>query len=697
MATMIPTEPYEYTRESHEGDIFRYFEKNLPKEYYVFHSVILDSFDEESNKFDMHEMDFLVFHPALGLLCIECKGGTTGKVYLSGRKFGYLIELEPGTGKYQKGKPYREGPFRQSKERMHDLIKYIKKQSIVLSKAPEKKLIDHCKVAFAVCFPGITSSEEIITICENNDEKSLKFIDMLNSCETPEQKVIYGNDLKSADLLKAKVDKILSYDSGRGIKTGYETGQETRDPLTEEDVQNLFNLVLCPNYDIAETLDFNTGEKKYVQLNQEQRTVLKMMDYQQNMAVFGFAGTGKTVIALQKARLEAMKGNAVLYLCSTPLMEDTLRKMEGCNDSRNGVKNKIKIINIDRLKEEWEVGENDWGAKIEKGMERLIEDINSKKNDKRRNKDINNKKDDKKKRNICVIVDEGQDYGTKERERLLTGIFNFVTKGTAVVPAEVRSIFQTNRRGSFYIFYDQYQLFKRKNLPGIINEINCRVPLLRNCRNTESIAITAFSTIWGEDDSVLFAPCTETGEKVKVIFCESDKDMLLRLDELLKPSNENNRGEGETVILTARDRISESVLVTEKGEEHFVRNGSIWYYKPFQETEKTFMFTTVSDYKGLECDHVILIDFAPNELVFEDSDIYRCLFYTAVTRAIKKAEIIVKNSACGKLTINYIENSKLPNKFLVRAKKNFEQRDEQYEPPRTNFVNALAAEAVWDK
>ena len=52
MATMIPTEPYEYTRESHEGDIFRYFEKNLPKEYYVFHSVILDSFDEESNKFE---------------------------------------------------------------------------------------------------------------------------------------------------------------------------------------------------------------------------------------------------------------------------------------------------------------------------------------------------------------------------------------------------------------------------------------------------------------------------------------------------------------------------------------------------------------------------------------------------------------------------------------------------------------------
>ena len=53
MATMIPTEPYEYKRESREGDIFSYFEKNLPKEYYVFHSVILDSFDEASNKFEM--------------------------------------------------------------------------------------------------------------------------------------------------------------------------------------------------------------------------------------------------------------------------------------------------------------------------------------------------------------------------------------------------------------------------------------------------------------------------------------------------------------------------------------------------------------------------------------------------------------------------------------------------------------------
>ena len=697
MATMIPTEPYEYTRESREGDIFSYFEKNLPKEYYVFHSVILDSFDKERNKFEMCEMDFLVFHPALGMLCIESKGGTTGKVFISGRVFWHLKELKPGTGKYRKGDKFRYSPFRQSKDRMHDLKDYIINQSIYLSKEPGKKLIDHCKLAFAVCFPGITSSGETITICNSNGERpvKVKFKDMLNSCETPEQKVIYGDDLKNANLLKAKVDMILSYENTRGIKTGYETGQEnTRDPLTDEDVQNLFNLVLCPNYFIAETLDFRTGGKKYVQLNQEQRTVLNMMNYQQNMAVFGFAGTGKTVIALQKARLEAMNGNAVLYLCSSPLMEDTLRKMEGCNDSWEGVKNKIKIINIDRLKEEWEVDENDRDTKIEKGMERLIKDINNKKEDKKKRKKNNKNKN---KNNITVIVDEGQDFGTKERERLLTGIFNFVTKGTAAVPADERSTFQTNRRGSFYIFYDQYQLFKRKSLPGIINQINCRVPLLRNCRNTESIAITAFSTIWGEDDSVLFAPCSVTGEKVKVHFCKSDTGVLLCLDEQLKLIHENNRDASETVILTAGERINDSVLVTAKGEERFVRNGGVWYYKPFKETEKMFMFTTVGDYKGLECDHVILIDFAPNELVVENSDIYRCLFYTAVTRAIKKVEIIVKNSACDMLTINNIENSKLPNKFLVRANKNFEKRDKRYQPPRLNFVDALAAEPVWEK
>ena len=680
MATMIPTEPYEYTRESREGDIFSYFEKNLPKEYYVFHSIILDLFDEEKNEFKMSEMDFLVFHPALGLLCIESKGGTTGKVYVSGRKFWYLKELEPGTGKYRKGKEYRKGPFIQSEERMHALINYVNKQSINLSKAPGKKLIDHCKVAFAVCFPGITSSEEIITICGENGEKSVKFKDMLNSCETPEQKVIYGNDLKDAKLLKAKIDKILSYENGSGIKTGYETGQEKiREPLTDEDVENLFNLVLCPNYDIAETIDLHTGEKKYVQLNQEQRTVLKMMNYQQNMAVFGFAGTGKTVIALQKARQEAMNGNAVLYLCSTPLMEDSLCKMKDCNDFRKGVKNRIKIINIDSLKKEWKVDDNDWDTKIERGMEKLIKEING-----------------KNKNNISVIVDEGQDFGTEERERLLTGIFNFVIKGKAAAPADEKSTFQTNRRGTFYIFYDQYQLFKRKCLPGIINEINCRIPLLRNCRNTENIAITAFSTIWGEDDSILFAPCTKTGEKVKVHFCKSNQDVLLRLDEQLKLINENSRNGSETVILTAKEIIGDSVLVTEKGEEHFVKNDNVLYYKPFKKAEKTFMFTTVSEYKGLECDYVILIDFAPNELVVENSDLCRCLFYTAVTRAIEKVEIIVKNSTCDLLTIDNIENSKLPNKFLVRANMNFEKRDKLYQPPRINFVDALAAEPIWD-
>ena len=71
MAIMCPDTPKEFDKYSFEDLAFSALEK-LPDDYYVFHSFRIHRFTEE-NVFVRRECDFIIFHPQLGILCIECK------------------------------------------------------------------------------------------------------------------------------------------------------------------------------------------------------------------------------------------------------------------------------------------------------------------------------------------------------------------------------------------------------------------------------------------------------------------------------------------------------------------------------------------------------------------------------------------------------------------------------------------------
>ena len=67
---MYPPTPKEYKENSLEGIMFDAF-KRMSDDYMVFHSMTITTV--EGDIIEQSEMDFVVFHPKKGIICIEAK------------------------------------------------------------------------------------------------------------------------------------------------------------------------------------------------------------------------------------------------------------------------------------------------------------------------------------------------------------------------------------------------------------------------------------------------------------------------------------------------------------------------------------------------------------------------------------------------------------------------------------------------
>ena len=101
MAIMIPERPKDNDPRSDEDCMFEAL-RNLPDDYYVFHSFQIGQVYE--NYYKEAEMDFLIFHPLKGMIDIEAKNGNVryenGQwYYASGiaMKHGALSGRQSGT------------------------------------------------------------------------------------------------------------------------------------------------------------------------------------------------------------------------------------------------------------------------------------------------------------------------------------------------------------------------------------------------------------------------------------------------------------------------------------------------------------------------------------------------------------------------------------------------------------------------
>jgi hypothetical protein len=263
MAKMIPAEISEFTTSRAERILFRELRLQLSDQYTVMHSVRWIARDGGRAKDG--EADFLILHPELGFLVIECKGG--------------VITRDPETDSWCSENAVGEriegqDPFLQAERSMHAL-----EEKLLASPAT-----CHFSWPFArsVAFPESLARQ--IELPVHADPALI--IDSSN--------------------LQLVVRPIREAMTRHGKKGPGAEGVKAAISLLRPKIE------LHPG-GLAAT--FSEEDAELERLTGEQIRLLDALRFQRQMLVQGVAGSGKTVLAMEQARRLAAEGFDVLFTC----------------------------------------------------------------------------------------------------------------------------------------------------------------------------------------------------------------------------------------------------------------------------------------------------------------------------------------------------------------------------------------------
>ena len=512
MARMLPEFPRTLSADSLENVMFEALER-LPEEYFVVHSFRLVTV--EGGMVKESETDFLVFNPEKGIICIEAKAGH--------------IKYENGEWLYGSGvRMSHDGPYNQASSNKWRLKDYF------LSTRCES-LLRKCKLLHAVWFPSITDEE-------------LKTIKL--PPEADKAITLTKSDLANPQI---KLDSIFSLSVSSGIET----------KLSRTESETIISRIICPTFELVPSVSMSHDLRKQVfhKMLTEQKHILDFLVDQKSAIIQGVAGTGKTMIALEKARRHADKGEKVLYLCYNRYLKDYI------ND--NNSNELIDYFTIDGFACSICQSPSPDYRLLKTKLESMF---------------FNNAFPYK-----HIIIDEGQDFGQEDIEKHDI----LITLETIVLDESIN--------GSFYIFYDAMQFIQGSCIPKVLEMADCKLTLYKNCRNTENIAITSMKPL-KVDKPILIDGCVK-GTIPKLYF-DSDESPYTIVEEIIKEYL--SLGIRDIVILTCKTEN-----MTELKEK--VDNGLY---------DGKYKFSTCRKFKGLEADAIIIVDVDKTILTNESAKIF---------------------------------------------------------------------------
>ena len=550
MAIMIPgcatNDDFNYS-----GGELLLFERlqNLSDDYYVFHST---HWNEKRRRSEMSartyvqwgEADFTIFHPSYGIIVFEVKDG--------------LISYSRERGWTQKNRKTGEvktiDPMQQAER-----SKYF--------------FLDRLKDALNGYCPYSLCSAVWFTAGDR------KYIEGSLPLSYKEETVLWANDLESPVKLEQAIKRIYRF---------YDTTQVQ----PSEGVTKTVLDTLAPEYGAFQSLRVQVMATKamFFRMTREQAFLLDYLEEQETAAIHGTAGTGKTVLAVQKAQRLAAE-DKVLFLCFNRFLKEHLAvaypddnidyyNLEALYLKKNG--KMLPSMPIQRDVElfdflvDWE--SYSWPYKH-------------------------------------IVIDEGQDFKDEHLQALY-------------------EIAQT-KHGCFYVFYDRNQFVQGLKFPEWLDLMECRLVLSRNCRNTKEIAITSTRSIGLQKDRIKMR--RDTDDEVHLpspkptLFIVKEKEELKQiLLKLLQKYCNAGIAKQNIVVLSCKND-GESILQ----DADYVLAPA--YRLSKNKSENTVLFTTVRKFKGLEADVVICIDV--DEETFK-SEKAKNAFYVGTSRATTCLDII---------------------------------------------------------
>lgn len=246
--------------------------KALDDNYYVFHSINIPV--KNGVRIIDKEIDFIIFNPYYGILCIEVKGGH--------------IKYENNTLKQKKNKdmynPQKEDnyndihPFKQLKSVKYSLVKTLKKR---IPKGFRGYELYSC-----VWLADIKKREINELLPLNYNYNRILGKEHLNNIQDSIERVF--KDLTN----NTRINK-----NERAIKTVIDT--------------------IAPDFQAFIPLNelFNNHKSKFKSMTKNQIEVIKAFENNKAVIVDGMAGTGKSIIALEQAKKLSEDNNDTIIIC----------------------------------------------------------------------------------------------------------------------------------------------------------------------------------------------------------------------------------------------------------------------------------------------------------------------------------------------------------------------------------------------
>jgi hypothetical protein len=276
MAKMFPTQfpdPANKMRNA-EKAFFEACSSQLDDDWTILYDV--KYFGQRSQGAERGDIDFLMMHGELGIFCVEVKGGR--RIYLQD---GEWFTIPHGM---TESKKIRD-PFVQVADSKSVLWSEIRTElpSLVLSGS----------LGHFVCFPGAELEKDISLtgrrnlVCDKNDIKNLQV-------------------------------------TLRRIANSF--GKRT--PLSQSEI-TLIRKVILRDFEILSLSRSNLNEaKEFLEhLTDQQVVAFKMLRNFKELVVTGGAGTGKTVLAFDRACELALQGKRTLFLCHSTALAERLRSL----------------------------------------------------------------------------------------------------------------------------------------------------------------------------------------------------------------------------------------------------------------------------------------------------------------------------------------------------------------------------------
>jgi hypothetical protein len=478
------------------------------------------------------EVDFLVVHRELGMLAIECKG--RGVEFQGGR----WMREEDG-----KREPMTRGPFEQARQNAHALAGELERRAAaVIPGLPRLPFA----WTHAVAFPRHDWTGGALPP------------------EAREQTLLDSRDLATIG------DKIRAALALAREKAG------RVEPLEPAAFKKFRKHVIAPRFKVVLTIGsrIRGAEPQQVRLSENQRRAARGWIDNPRFRVTGGAGTGKTLAAVEAARLMAAGGRSVLLLCYNKALAGHLA---ACLEGGDAGEGSVEATSFHRLcaaayraggrKMDVPPGEAErsrfW---LEEAPYVLLEAV----------------ADGKIARRGAVVVDEGQDFAASWWE-------------------VVEALLEDPEGGRVLVFCDPAQdIFGRgpelPPWPGIalcenfrnaraINEVVCRLGGVR------------MESTWDAAE----------GEEPRVFPQGSAADTLRRLEALVgELLGEGRLLPDQVTVLTPHTRQNSTLAGVEAlagialADDPSDRDGRV-------------LHTTIGAFKGLESDVVILVDIDPSD------------------------------------------------------------------------------------